>query len=160
MFFGCPGLTSLDVSGFNTANVTDMSNMFDGCSELTTIYAGDDWSTEKVRNSEYMFAGCTKLVGGMGTTFDPNFTNAEYARIDGGLENPGYFTAKVDFIRGDVNGDNTVGMDDLTALINYLVYGTPVNVANSAACSSVNDTTVVNMDDLTALINYLVYNHW
>ena len=63
-------------------------------------------------------------------------------------------------IRGDVNGDGKVNMDDLTALINYLVYGTAVNMPNSAACSSVEDTTVVNMDDLTALINYLVYNQW
>ena len=63
-------------------------------------------------------------------------------------------------IRGDVNGNGFVNMDDLTALINYLVFGTPINMANSAACSSVDDTTIVNMDDLTALINYLVYNQW
>ena len=64
------------------------------------------------------------------------------------------------FIRGDVNGDNNVNMDDLTALINYLVYGSPINQMGAATCNNPDDTDVVNMDDLTALINYLVYNQW
>ena len=37
MFAGCSGLTSLDVSGFNTDNVTNMANMFYGCSKLTSL---------------------------------------------------------------------------------------------------------------------------
>ena len=72
-----------------------------------------------------------------------------------------YFTneAAPAFVRGDVNGDNLVNMDDLTALINYLVYGSSVNQMGAASCSNPDDT-VVNMDDLTALINFLVYNAW
>ena len=31
-------------------------------------------------------------MGGQGTKYDLNHTNAEYARIDGGLSAPGYFT--------------------------------------------------------------------
>ena len=68
-------------------------------------------------------------------------------------------TKKVTVLRGDVDGNSVVGMDDLTALINYLVFGTEINMANSAICDALDDTTV-GMDDLTALINYLVYNHW
>ena len=64
------------------------------------------------------------------------------------------------YVRGDVNGNGYVNMDDLTALINYLVYGTSVNQLGAATCNSADDTTVVNMDDLTALINYLVYGNW
>ena len=37
MFDGCSGLTSLDVSNFDTSNVTDMGYMFDGCSGLTSL---------------------------------------------------------------------------------------------------------------------------
>ena len=58
-------------------------------------------------------------------------------------------------ITGDVDADGTVGMDDLTALINYLVFNdaTGINMANADA-----DTDgTVGMDDLTALINYLVF---
>ena len=59
------------------------------------------------------------------------------------------------FIRGDVNGDGVVGMDDLTTLINYLVYGTAPNFSMQGA--DMNGDGIVGMDDVTALINYLVY---
>ena len=47
MFNNCPDLTSLDVSNFNTANVTDMRSMFNSCEKLTTIYVGNQWNTHK-----------------------------------------------------------------------------------------------------------------
>ena len=34
MFSGCSSLTNLNLSNFNTQNVTDMFYMFDGCSSL------------------------------------------------------------------------------------------------------------------------------
>jgi surface protein len=37
MFRGCSSLTNLDVSRFNTANVVDMSFMFGTCSKLTSL---------------------------------------------------------------------------------------------------------------------------
>ena len=37
MFYGCKGLTSLDVSSFNTQLVEDMSDMFHDCEALTTF---------------------------------------------------------------------------------------------------------------------------
>ena len=40
-----------------------------------------------------MFKGCTSLVGGMGTTYDENYTDAAYAHPDK-EGNPGYFTEK------------------------------------------------------------------
>ena len=83
------------MSGFKTDNVTDMSYMFEGCSSLTTIYASNDWSTENVTVGNDMFSGCTNLVGGQGTAFDENHTDYTYARIDGGMAMPGYFTYKV-----------------------------------------------------------------
>ena len=93
MFYRSSSLTSLDLSNFNTGNVTNLSNMFIFCSALTTIYVGNEWTTENVTSSNEMFYGCTSLVGGMGTTYDANHTDAEYARIDGGEEAPGYFTS-------------------------------------------------------------------
>ncbi|MBO4771462.1 MAG: BspA family leucine-rich repeat surface protein, partial [Bacteroidales bacterium] len=94
MFAFCYNLTSLDVSGFNTENVTNMWSMFKYCENLKTIYVGDGWNTSKVIFSEYMFNNCPNLVGGKGTKYDENHTNASYAHIDGGKENPGYFTKK------------------------------------------------------------------
>ena len=92
MFRGCTSLTSLDLSGWNTANVADMNNIFNQCTKLSTIYAGAEWSTESVTNSIGMFNNCRVLAGGMGTTYDVNHTDGEYARIDRGADEPGYLT--------------------------------------------------------------------
>ena len=95
MFAICTKLTSLDLSHFNTSQVTDMAYMFNGCSNLTTIYVDSSWSTAAVTNSESMFANCSSLVGGQGTTWSTsNPKDKTYARIDGGTSNPGYFTEK------------------------------------------------------------------
>ena len=94
MFLNCTSLTSLDLSRFNTSKVTEMYNMFNGCSNLTTIYGGYGWNTDAVTSSDGMFLGCTQLVGGNGTTYDASHVDAAYACIDGGTDNPGYFTEK------------------------------------------------------------------
>ena len=54
MFQYCDALTSLDLSGFNTSNVTDMSNMFDSCSALTSLDLSH-FNTSKVTNMKQMF---------------------------------------------------------------------------------------------------------
>ena len=43
MFYSCSGLTSLDLTGFNTSAVTDMSSMFSGCSGLTSLILGPNF---------------------------------------------------------------------------------------------------------------------
>ena len=177
MFISCIGLTSLDVSNFNTENVTDMNNMFGNCrgltsldlsnfttetvnnmrymfyycNNLTTIYVGNGWSTAAVTNSDKMFYRCTKLVGGNGTTYDSSHINADYAHIDGGPSNPGYFTGKVDYMPSDVNGDGKTTIADVTALINYLLSGEP-----TAGSGDVNGDSKVTIADVTALINLLL----
>ena len=58
---------------------------------------------------------------------------------------------------GDVNGDQTVNMDDLTALINYLLTGNTEFIDPDGA--DLDNSTEVNMDDLTILINILLTEH-
>ena len=62
-------------------------------------------------------------------------------------------------MRGDVNNNGFIEMDDLTALINYLLTGdtTDISMVNAAACDGNED---IAMDDLTALINYLLNSAW
>ena len=96
MFDGCSSLASLDLSSFNTANVTTMHQMFEGCSALTTIIVSDGWTTIAVDDSENMFTGCYSLKGGRGTEYTQDHTDVSYAHIDGGVNNPGYFTSKDD----------------------------------------------------------------
>ena len=93
MFNGCRSLTSLDVSSFKTENVTYMGAMFYGCSSLKTIYVGDGWNTNAVQSADNMFEDCDNLVGVKGTKYTDQGKGIEYAHIDGGEDNPGYFTA-------------------------------------------------------------------
>ena len=161
MFGECFSLTSLDVSSFNTAQVTNMQFMFYGCESLTTIYAGSGWSTDGLNSlddSYRMFYVCTSLVGGMGTTYDANHVDAAYAHIDGGPSNPGYFTAKSSFLRGDVNGDGQVKIGDVTALINYLLSHDATGINLEAA--DTNQSGGINISDVTALVNYLLSGSW
>ena len=92
--FSSGEMTELDLSHFNTSNVTNMTGMFQGCSSLQTIYVSNNWSTDSLEdgNGQYMFDNDENLVGSSGTTYDENHTDEEYARPDEGVSNPGYFT--------------------------------------------------------------------
>ena len=87
MFNECWGLTSLDLSNFDTRNVTEMSRMFYECRNLTTIYASDKFVVKEGTNGSDMFYKCTNIIGEIpynGTR------DATYAKVEGG-----YFTDKV-----------------------------------------------------------------
>lgn len=66
MFFKCEKLTTLDLRSFDTRNVTNMSDMFGDCNNLTAILVGDNWSTDQVTISEGMFTNCPSLIGNGG----------------------------------------------------------------------------------------------
>ena len=57
MFYYCSGLSSVDVSGWDTSSVTNMAVMFSLCSNLTEIIAGSGWDTSKADTTN-MFFGC------------------------------------------------------------------------------------------------------
>ena len=95
MFFNCSSLTQLDLASFDMKNVTKSVNMFNGCRNLKTVYVSAEggWDALSDRMADtVMFASCNRLVGGAGTTYSSQY--GDYARIDGGSDAPGYFTAK------------------------------------------------------------------
>ena len=94
MFSDCVYLTSLDLSGWDTSRVENMSKMFYDCRSLLAIYASPSFVTDSVTDATNMFYICNALRGGAGTTYDSNNIGAAYARIDGGPSAPGYFTAR------------------------------------------------------------------
>ena len=61
MFAGCTNLTSLDVSKFRTQNVTDMYGMFAGCNSLTSLDVSK-FNTQNVTCMLSMFTGCSSLT--------------------------------------------------------------------------------------------------
>ena len=93
MFSDCRSLETLDLTSFDTKRVTSCNGMFNGCSNLKTIYATYLFDISgKVNSSTVMFSGCTALKGGAGTTYSDSKKDATCARIDGGVSEVGYFT--------------------------------------------------------------------
>ena len=92
MFYDCSGLTGLHLSNFNTGKVKYMDSMFQNCSNITTITVGEGWTVENLQIGKQVFLNCTSLKGGAGTTYDASHVDHTYAHIDGGENNPGYFT--------------------------------------------------------------------
>ena len=61
MFYGMSNLTTLNVSNFDTSKVTDMSLMFYGMSNLTTLDLSN-FDTSKVTDMHNMFSSMTNLT--------------------------------------------------------------------------------------------------
>ena len=75
MFEGCSALKSLDLTNFNTAKVTNMGNMFEGCSALTSLDL-TKFNTANVTDMSFMFKGCSALKSLDLTNFNTaNVTN-------------------------------------------------------------------------------------
>ena len=60
MFQSCTKLVSLDLSSFNTGNVTDMSGMFELCRSLRELNLSS-FDTRNCSDMGGMFSGCTSL---------------------------------------------------------------------------------------------------
>ena len=75
MFIGCSDLTSLDLSHFNTANVTNISGMFNSCNDLTSLNLSN-FNTANVTDMSFMFSFCSGLTSLDVSNFDTaNVTN-------------------------------------------------------------------------------------
>ena len=104
MFSGCAKLQELDISAWNTNNLKSVieindngwiCGMFENCKalEAITVKSGTDWSSLS-DETNIMFRGCYSLKGGNNTAYSDEHSGTEYARVDGGTNAPGYFTAK------------------------------------------------------------------
>lgn len=106
MFGGFEKLVSIDLSHFNTENVTDMSFMFTECHALTTIYASDKFVVTNVESDAFMFAECEKLKGAI--EYDENKTNSSYANYT-----TGYFTLKLPTSINAISGNDKAEYFDI-----------------------------------------------
>ena len=63
LFLECRQLSFLsDISKWKTSQITDMSSVFKGCKLLSNISDISKWDTSKVINMSYMFSGCSSLT--------------------------------------------------------------------------------------------------
>ena len=110
MFTHCWGLESLDVSRLNTENVTNMENMsgmFNGCYDLTTIYVSDKFVTTKVSDGTDMFYGCTSLKGAIKYE-DSSYGYPEYSEGNNDHTYANYKTGYFTKLVGK-NGNDKIG---------------------------------------------------
>ena len=78
MFSSMYNLTTLDLSNFDTSKVTDMNSMFSDMSKLTSLNL-PNFDTSNVTNMGYMFSGMSKLTSLNLPNFDTsNVTNMQY----------------------------------------------------------------------------------
>lgn len=112
MFMDCSSIISIDISNFETLKVDSFEGMFNNCTSLTTIYANGDWNKDNsIIVKDYtetwkreLFIGCQKLSGGAGSKHSDYlmyygddgmyWDGLRFAHVDGGKDNPGFFTAK------------------------------------------------------------------
>ena len=137
MFNNCSSLTSLNLSNFNTSNVTNMNNMFAYCYGLKSLDLSH-FNTSNVTNIDSMFSWCYNLEELDIHNFNVN-NNIEYVNcmFEGcnilhtlRLDNCGYDTINkiinsASFPTGQVNVD---GED-----INRKMYVNPDNLSDLIA---------------------------
>lgn len=84
-------IMTLDLSSFNTVACKNFISMFER-TNIKTIISNTFDITSKLSDSN-MFYQSYSLIGGNGTTYSSSHNTAEYARVDGENDLPGYFTA-------------------------------------------------------------------
>lgn len=61
MFDSCESLETLNLSGWNTDHLTTLSSTFSYCTSLKNIIGIEDFNTENVVYMSYLFSGCNAL---------------------------------------------------------------------------------------------------
>lgn len=147
MFGGCEGLTILDVSNWNTSQVTDMSAMFYGCSSLITLDVSN-WETSHVTDMSNMFNSCWDLnplnVSNWDTSQVANMSNMFYSCSSlTTLEFSNWDTSKVTSMRYMFNDCSELATLDVS---NWKTSQVTDMSGMFAACSSLTTLNVSKWD--------------
>ena len=132
MFDGCQSLTTLDVSNFNTSNVTNMGGMFEYCRSLTSLDVSN-FNTSNVINMYSMFNGCNKL-----TTLDvSNFNTSNVTDMYGMFYNCSSLTSL------DVSNFNTSNVTNMNSMFNGCNKLTTLDVSNFKVNADTNISGII-----------------
>ena len=118
MFNYCSLLTNLDVSGWNTASVTNMQSLFSGCSSLTALNVSN-WDTSSVTTLNNMFSNCNSL-----TYLDVSGWDTSSVMNMGSLFNNCYSLKSL-----DVSGWDTSSVTNVNSLFNNCYSLTSIDVS-------------------------------
>ena len=133
MFRECYSLPSLDLSTFNTEKVTDMNNMFNYCMGLKSLNVSG-FNTSNVTNMRNMFYDCYQLE-----ELDVSGFNTENVTDMSGMFNENQVIKSL-----DVSGFNTEKVTDMNNMFNYCMGLRSLDV------SGFNTANVTNMSGMFA----------
>ena len=133
-FNGCSGLTSLDLSNFDTSAVTSMIYMFDGCSKLTSLDLSN-FDTSAVTNMSSMFYNCTSL-----TSLDvSNFNTSAVTNMGGMFQSCSGLTSL------DLSSFGTSAVTNMSGMFGYCTKLTSLDLSNFDT-SAVTDMSIMFRD--------------
>ena len=133
MFYGCSALTSLDLTNFNTANVEFMYYMFYGCSALKSLDL-TNFNTAKVTDMSFMFSGCSAL-----TSLDlTKFNTAKVVNMGNMFYGCSALTSL------DLTNFNTANVE----FMYYMFYG----------CSALKSLDLTNFNTAKVVNMYMMFN--
>ena len=147
MFYNCSSLTSLDLKNFDTSKVQSMYNMFNGCSSLTSLDLSS-FNTSNVTTMTYMFNGCSSLTSLDISSFNTSSVTNMSNMFNGcskltNLDLSNFNTSKVTTMSGMFNRCYLLTELDLS---NF----NTSNVTNMSAmfytCISLNNLNISNFD--------------
>ena len=143
MFSGCSSLINLELNNFNTSNVTNMNSMFYHCSSLTSLDMSS-FNTSNVTNMSSMFASCYSLINIDLNSFNTsNVTNMS-----------SMFNCCFPLISLDLNSFNTVNVTDMSCMFVYCSSLISLNLCNfntSKVTGTGMDSMFSNCSSLTSL---------
>jgi hypothetical protein len=128
------------------------------CDTASTSETGDTYGTVTANTIEWPATEWHRLCYLNGTGYEMSYypmTNNVLTFTNG---DQFVFPTEPEGLRGDVNDDKAVNIQDVTALIDFLLSGDfdSVNYDNSDA----NLDGTVNIQDVTSLIDYLLSGVW
>ena len=133
MFHGCSSLTSLDLTNFNTAKVTEMDRMFHGCSALTSLDL-TNFNTANVEYMNNMFEGCSALK-----SLDLiNFNTAKVTNMSFMFDGCSALTSL------DLTNFNTANVTDMSSMF--------------SGCSALESLDLTNFNTAKVEIMYMMFS--
>ncbi|MBQ9196746.1 MAG: BspA family leucine-rich repeat surface protein [Clostridia bacterium] len=109
MFNNCSGLTSLNVTGWDTSSVTNMNSTFQNCAALASITGLDTWDTGSVTQMEGMFVNCSSLTS-ISSIANWNVSSVKYMSA--------MFSDCSSLLSADLHNWNTGSLNTMTSMFN------------------------------------------
>ena len=134
MFGICRSLINLNISNFDTSKVTNMLNMFNGCSSLKSIDVSN-FNTSNVTNIQNMFSGCNSLIS---------------------LDLSSFNTSNVTNIQSMFNGCNSLTSLDLS---NFNISKVTNMYFMFNGCSSMTELNISNFNTGNVTSMYAMFNN-